>query len=126
MNPQTRTVLDRAVARARDGRLTMQSVLWALAASTLYVPSGADPGPDRGGMTPLYFTKESTQMLATFTSPAAAASVSATAPFLVTFTGLELIGTMPPTDGLVVNPGTPLGFDIAPEGLAAFRQELGL
>jgi hypothetical protein len=104
----------------------MQSVLWALAASTLFVPSGADPGPDRGGMTPLYFTKESTQMLAVFTSADAAASVSATASYLVTFTGLELLGTMPATDGLVVNPGTPVGFDIAPEGLAAFRQELGL
>ncbi|KHK97185.1 hypothetical protein LK09_13070 [Microbacterium mangrovi] len=69
MNPPTQPVVDRAVARVRDGALTMQSVLWTLAASTLFVPSGADPGPDRGGMTPL---------------------------------------------------------DIAPEGLAVFRQELGI
>ncbi len=38
------SVLETATARARSGQLTMQSGLWTFAASTLSVPSGADPG----------------------------------------------------------------------------------
>ncbi|MFE1665214.1 SseB family protein [Microbacterium sp. P02] len=117
-------LLDRAIAKARDRALTMQSVLWTLAASTIYVPSGADPGPDRAGMRPVYYQNGETRMLAAFTSPDAASTLGELAPFVVAFSGEDLLRTIPVSEGLVVNPGAALGFDIAPEGLAAFRQEI--
>ena len=117
-------LLDRAIAKAMDGRITMQTVLWAFAAATVYVPSGQDPGPDRGAMRPVYYPKGDLRLLAVFTSPDAASTVGDIAPYLVTFSGEQLLRTLPPAEGLVVNPGTALGFDIAPDGLAALRQEL--
>ncbi|WP_336626561.1 MULTISPECIES: SseB family protein [unclassified Microbacterium] len=120
----TTPIVDRAITRAREGRLTMQSVLWTFAAGTVYVPSGADPGPDRGGMRPVYYEVEATRMLAVFTSPDAAEVISDLAPFIVALSGEDLLTTMPSTEGIVVNPGSGSGFDVPPEGLAAFRQEL--
>lgn len=120
----TTPIVDRAITRAREGRLTMQSVLWTFAAGTVYVPSGADPGPDRGGMRPVYYEVEATRMLAVFTSLDAAEVISDLAPFIVAFSGEDLLTTMPSTEGIVVNPGSGSGFDVPPEGLAAFRQEL--
>lgn len=103
----------------------MQSVLWTFAASTVYVPSGDDPGERFEGFRPVYYPKDDVQMLAVFTSPDGAGSLSDLAPWLVTFTGEELLRRMPATDGLVVNPGLPDGFDIAPAGLETLRAELG-
>ncbi|QAY59761.1 SseB family protein [Microbacterium protaetiae] len=118
-------LVERALRRATTGALTMQSVMWVFAASTVYVPSGADPGADRSGMRPVYYQKGADRMLAVFTSPAAAEAVNEIAPYLVTFSGEQLLSTMPATDGLVVNPGTPVGFDVEPEGLTQLRDELG-
>ncbi|WP_417563880.1 SseB family protein [Microbacterium sp.] len=117
-------LVERAVRQAGSGALTMQSVLWVFAASTVFVPSGADPGPDRAGLRPVYYEKGADRMLAVYTSTAAAEAVSDIAPFLVSFTGEELLSTMPATDGLVVNPGTAVGFDVAPAGLDQLRAEL--
>ena len=126
MTDPSPSVVDLAITRARDGRLSMQSVLWSFAASTVYVPSGADPGPDRAGLRPVYYSKDGSQMLAVFTSPSGATTIGDLAQYLVTFGGAELLRTMPAADGLVVNPGSQLGFDIEPQGLAAFRQELSV
>lgn len=117
-------LIDRAVVRARDGHLSMQAVMWTMAASTVYVPSGSDPGPDRGDMRPVYFDREGARTLAVYSSAENAAAVGDIAPFLVTFSGEELLHTMPETDGLVINPGLPSGFDVPRSGLMAFRQEL--
>ena len=93
------SVVDLAIARARDGRLSMQSVLWLFAASTVYVPNGANPGPDRASLRPVYYSKDGTQMLAVFTSPAGATTIGDLAHYLVSFGGADLCGPCrPPTD----------------------------
>ena len=117
-------VLDRAVLAARSGKLSMQAVLWTFAASTIFVPSAADPGEDRSGLRPVYFPKGEHQMLTVFSTTEAANATSDLAPFLLTITGAELLLAMPVEAGLVLNPGTMVGFDTAPKGLAAFRAEL--
>lgn len=103
----------------------MQSELWTLAAATVYVPSGADPGEGLENLRPVYYPKDELQMLAVFTTTEGADSLSDVAPWLVTFTGEELLRRMPAADGLVVNPGLPDGFDVPPSGLQALRVELG-
>lgn len=119
-----RPLVEKAIQRAAEGSLTMQTVLWLFAASSVYVPSGADPGADRSGMRPVYYDKGADRMLAVFTSPQAAESIAEIAPYLVTFTGEQLLSTMPASDGLVMNPGTSVGFDVAPDGLQRLRDEL--
>jgi hypothetical protein len=118
----TTPIVDRAITRAREGRLTMQSVLWTFAAGTVYVPSGADPGPDRGGMRPVYYEVEATRMLAVFTSPDAAEVISDLAPFIVAFSGEDLLTTMPSTEGIVVNPGSGWGSTFRPRGWQRFAR----
>lgn len=117
-------IVDRAIAGAKNGTLTMQTVLWTFAAATVCVPSGADPGPDRGGMRPVYYAKGETQMMAVFTSPVLPNSLQQLAPYLVTFAGEDVIARLPAGQGLVVNPGYPTGFEIEPAGLDRLRQEL--
>ena len=117
-------LLDRAVRAARSGKLSMETVLWTFAASTICVPSGADPGVDKQGLRPVFYPKGDLKMLLVFSSPEAAKVTSDLAPFLLTTSGYELLHAMPLQSGLVVNPGTDIGFDTPPEGLAAFRAEL--
>ena len=117
-------VLDRAVLAARSGKLSMQAVLWTFAASTIYVPSGTDPGVDKQGLRPVFYPKGDLKMLVVFSSKEAAKATSEIAPHLLTTSGFELLHAMPLQSGLVVNPGTEIGFDTSPEGLAAFRAEL--
>lgn len=118
------SLVDRAVAQARAGTLTMQTVLWTFAASTVYVPSGADPGERFENFRPVYYPKDGAQMLAVFTTADAAGSLSDLAPWLATFTGADLLLRMPAENGLVVNPGLADGFDVAPAGLDTLRAEL--
>jgi len=118
------SVLETAIARARSGQLTMQSVLWTFAASTLSVPSGADPGGTFTDFQPVLFPKDDHSMMAVFTSPQEAERVAHLAPFVVAMSGSQLLLQSPATQGLVVNPGSNLGFDIEPAGIAKFRTEL--
>lgn len=118
------SVLDTAIVRARSGQLTMQAVLWTFAASTLYVPSGDDPGENFQNFRPVLFPKDDHSMMAVFTSPQGAERVSHIAPFVVAMSGSQLIQQTPATQGLVVNPGSEVGFDIDPAGIAKFRTEL--
>ncbi len=118
------TVVDLAILQAREQRLTMQTVLWTFAASTVYVPSGGDPGKDFRGFQPVYYPGASERVLAVFTDPDLASELDALAPWMVTFTGADLIRRMPAGEGLVVNAGSSVGFELPAAGLAAFRQEL--
>ena len=118
------SVVELATSKARRGELPMQTLLWAFAAATVYVLSGADPGEDFRGFQPVYYPGATEQGLAVFTRPELADSVQEMAPFLVTFIGADLIRRMPPGTGLVVNAGASLGFETPAAGLAAFRQEL--
>lgn len=118
------SVLETAMARARLGQLTMQSVLWTFAASTLYVPSGADPGETFKDFQPVLLPKDDHSMVAVFTSPQEAERVGHLAPFIVAMSGSQLLLQSPATHGLVVNPGSNLGFAIEPAGIAKFRTEL--
>jgi hypothetical protein len=117
-------LLDRAILRARAGGLPMQTLLWTLAASPVYVPSGGEPGDDFSGFQPVYYEREGAQMLAVFTTPDGAATLSDLAPHIVAFGGEDLLLRMPAENGLVVNPGSQVGFDVPPLGLSAFRQEI--
>ena len=117
-------LLGRGGREARSGKLWMARVLWTVAASTICGPGGGDRGVEKQGLRPVFYPKGDLKMLVVFSSPEAAKVTSDLAPFLLTTSGYELLHAMPLQSGLVVNPGTDIGFDTPPEGLAAFRAEL--
>jgi hypothetical protein len=72
------------------------------------------------------FPKHDHSMMAVFSSPHEAERVAHLAPFVVAMSGSQLLLQSPATQGLVVNPGSNLGFDIEPAGTAKSRTELVL
>lgn len=44
MTDNPRNALEIALVRGRENLLNMQTILWVFAASTIYVPSGTEPG----------------------------------------------------------------------------------
>lgn len=119
-------VVEIAITRARQRQLTMQTVLWTMAASTLFVPSAEEPGESFADFRPVYFPKGGIEMLAVYSTPEAAGAVSQLAPWVVTLTGSQIVRMMPRDKGLVLNPGSTEGFDIEPEGLKVLREEISV
>lgn len=122
--PLVITLVEQAILRVREGKASMQTLLWTFSASTVFIPSSVEPKD--GFFRPVFFQKDELQMYPAFTAPERVGNVASIAPWLVSFSGLELIRRIPAGDGLVVNPEAGLGFDVEPRGLASLRSELGI
>ena len=85
---------------------------------TVAVPSATEILEDGSGLQPLLFPKNGVQMLACFTDKSRIGEFSSLAPYCLVLKGHDLLRRMSPGFGLVVNPGTPTGFDVPPQGVA--------
>jgi hypothetical protein len=113
-----------ALVEARSGRLPVQKLLYQLADADVAVPSAGEVHEDGSGFQPLLFPKEGVPMLACFTDKSRIGEFAEVAPYCLVMKGRDLLRRMPPDHGLVVNPGGTVGFDMPPEGIARFVQEL--
>jgi len=115
------------MVRGRANLLPQQAVLWTLAASLLTVPT---PDPNYDGVLahfqPLLVRLGDHNGLVVFTDPHRMGRFAERAPQFIQLVGRDVIVSMPPDTGLVVNPETDLGFEIGWQGLAALRDELRL
>ena len=118
-------VLEAALTRGQEGSLSMQTLLWVFASSTVFVPSGSDPGDKMEAFRPVLFERKQTPMMACYSALERAGNVRHLAPFMVTMTGWTVLAGMQPGQGIVVNPGSSIGFDIAPQGIATLLREIG-
>lgn len=125
MDDNPRNVLEIALTRGREKFLSMQTILWVFASSTIYVPSGSDPGEDLARFQPILFERDGTQMIACYSELDRGEGITHIAPYMVTMTGLKLLTGVPSDQGIVLNPGSTIGFDIAPQGISALRGEIG-
>lgn len=82
-------------------------------------------GPRPGGFDPVYFDRGGVPMLAAFTSFELTAHVTELAQHALTMTGRDLVLRMPPGQGIVVNPGHDVGFEILPVAMAHVAQRAG-
>jgi hypothetical protein len=119
-------LIDRAIARTRDGELSMQTLLWVLASRVVLVPSTVDVEPDLNGLQPVLFERNGESLLTVFTNTVRADALTEEAPYLVAVAGEDLIRRMPDGVGLVVNPRSESGFEVPARGIAAFRSEISL
>ncbi len=125
MTDNARNVLEAAISRGREGALSMQTILWVFASSTIYVPSGTEPDENMTNFQPVLFERGGTQMVACYSDVDRGDAVRDLAPFMVTMTGLRLLNGVPVDQGIVLNAGSTIGFDMAPAGIAAIRGEIG-
>ena len=121
---RVRTVLERAIKRASSHQLSMQSVLWTLAASELIVPTTEDFDGNFETFKPLLLTSEDSTFLAVFTHPDKIGQYAENAPAFVSMGGEHLLTRMPPGNGITVNPGTSAGFELPARGIISIVDEL--
>lgn len=126
MTDDPRNVLEIALVRGRENLLNMQTIFWVFASSTIYVPSGTEPGEGMANFQPVLFERDGTQMVACYSELDRGNGVRDLAPYMVAMTGLKLLTGVPSDQGIVLNAGSTIGFDIAPKGISAIRAEIGL
>jgi hypothetical protein len=110
--------LEVGLVEAQSGRLSVPDLMRLLVKSELAVPSAGEVLEDGSGFQPLLFPKDQIQMLASFSDKERIGEFASMAPYCLVLKGRDLLHRMPPGYGLVVNPGSPIGFDISPEGIA--------
>jgi hypothetical protein len=119
------TVLEHAIVAVQQGRLEFQSVAWVLAATDLFLPSATEPtDAAMESIAPLVVESDGQQFLAVFTASGRAAAFAPAYGYLSVRTGFEVMRFMPPGVGLVVNPGSEIGFEMRADGVERLRGEI--
>ena len=119
------TVLERAIAAVQRGSLEFQTMMWTFAASGLYVASATPPAGERlDQVDPLVVQAHGQSFLAAFTTPARAEDFAPSYRYLALHTGFELLRALPADAGVVVNPGSTVGFEMQADGVARLRDEI--
>ncbi len=117
---RTATVLERAIARAQEGAIDSKVVLWTLAASEIVFINQGQPQQDEFPSAPLTVKREGSLFMAVFTSRELAVGLLESHHVPVHTPALEVLRRIPADSGLVVNPGSRLGFELPSDGLRAF------
>ena len=116
--------LEVALEKAQRGQMPVKNFLHMLAGSDLAVPSAAEVTEDGGGFEPLLFQKGSVQMLACFTDKSRIGEYTSLVPYCLMIKARDLLRRTPPGYGLVIDPGSIVGFDISPEGIEKVVSEM--
>lgn len=90
----------------------------------LAVPSGGPIGERFEGFVPVLYDRDGIPMLAVFTTVERARMTADRAPYAVTMRGRDIVARMPDGNGVVVNPGYSVGFELLPDGVARVRAAL--
>jgi hypothetical protein len=116
---------EKLLQQARAGQAPVSRLMQGLVEAELAIPSATEVMPDGQGFQPVLFPKEQVQMLAAFTDRSRIGTLAELAPYCLAMKGLDLLKRMPPGCGIVINPGSTLGFDIAPDGIRRILEDFG-
>ena len=119
------TPLEHAILDAREGRLPVADLLRLFATTPIFIPTVTEVAPDGDGFTPLTLDKDGVAMVVCFTGIDRIGDARAAAPYCMQIPGGAFLQLLPRGIGLVVNPGSPLGFDMSPDGLERFLADFG-
>ena len=105
-----------AIVAARAGELTFENLIGLLAETTLVVPSVQDFRLGGDKFQPLTFPFEDGDgfVMGVFTAQDRTDAFDEIAPYATALTGRQILGGLQPGAGLVINPGSSLGFQIEP------------
>lgn len=112
--------LESALAAGQRGEASIDEVMRVFVDWPLIVPSGTDFSTDADLFQPVVYDREGTPMMALFTSPDRLHAVADLAPFWTTLAGSAVLQGAAPGTGFVVNPGSRLGLELAPEAVERY------
>ena len=117
------TPLETLLQSAMDGKLPIRMFMQAFVASEVVLLSGSLVTPDGSGFDPLLFDKQGVLHVAVFTDPARVGFHQQQAQHVMRWLMLDVLRRVPGGYGVVVNPGTTLGFEISPSGVGELLKD---
>lgn len=110
--------LERLLIEAKSGRLPMQEFLLQFINAKIVVPSAGEVKDGWENFKPLVLRKDGIDYLACFSAPERIGANANDFPYYLQMRAAEFLKSLQTRLGLVVNPGSPVGFQVRPEGLA--------
>ncbi len=117
------TPLEILLGKAMAGELPIKAFMQAFVASEVVLLTGSLVTPDGTGFDPLLFDKQGTLHVAVFTDPARVGVHAQQAPHQLRWPMIDVLHRVPAGYGVVVNPGTSLGFEISPGGVGEILRD---
>lgn len=111
------TPIETLLQTAMDGKLPIKAFMQAFVASEVVLLTGSLVTPDGSGFDPLLFDKQGVLHVAVFTGMARIGVNNQQAPHTLRWLMLDVLRRVPGGYGVVVNPGTSLGFEMSPSGV---------
>ncbi|MNV43555.1 hypothetical protein D3C71_1352700 [compost metagenome] len=106
-----------------DGQLPIGLFMKAFVASEVVLLTGSLVTPDGSGFDPLLFDKQGVLHVSVFTDMSRVGFHSQQAPHTIRMLMLDVLKRVPGGYGVVINPGTSLGFEISPSGVGEILKD---
>ncbi|WP_313212076.1 SseB family protein [Stenotrophomonas sp.] len=117
------TPIETLLKTAMDGQLPIGLFMKAFVASEVVLLTGSLVTPDGSGFDPLLFDKQGVLHVSVFTDMSRVGFHSQQAPHTIRMLMLEVLRRVPGGYGVVINPGTSLGFEISPSGVGEILKD---
>ncbi len=117
------TPIETLLKTAMDGQLPIGLFMKAFVASEVVLLTGSLVTPDGSGFDPLLFDKQGVLHVSVFTDMSRVGFHSQQAPHTIRMLMLEVLKRVPGGYGVVINPGTSLGFEISPSGVSEILKD---
>jgi len=117
------TPIETLLKTAMDGQLPIGLFMKAFVASEVVLLTGSLVTPDGSGFDPLLFDKQGVLHVSVFTDMSRVGFHSQQAPHTIRMLMLDVLKRVPGGYGVVINPGTPLGFEISPSGVGEILKD---
>lgn len=118
-----KTPIETLLQTAMNGQLPIKAFMQAFVASEVVLLTGSLVTPDGSGFDPLLFDKQGTLHVAVFTDQARVGNHGQQAPHQIRWLMLDVLRRVPGGYGVVINPGTSLGFEISPDGVGEILKD---
>jgi len=117
------TPIETLLKTAMDGQLPIGLFMKAFVASEVVLLTGSLVTPDGSGFDPLLFDKQGVLHVSVFTDMSRVGFLSQQAPHTLRMLMLDVLKRVPGGYGVVINPGTSLGFEISPSGVGEILKD---
>ena len=117
------TPIETLLKTAMDGQLPIGLFMKAFVASEVVLLTGSLVTPDGSGFDPLLFDKQGVLHVSVFTDMSRVGFHSQQAPHTIRMLMLDVLKRVPGGYGVVINPGTSLGFEISPSGVGEILKD---
>ena len=117
------TPIETLLQSAMDGQLPIGLFMKAFVASEVVLLTGSLVTADGSGFDPLLFDKQGVLHVSVFTDMSRVGFHSQQAPHTIRMLMLDVLKRVPGGYGVVINPGTPLGFEISPSGVGEILKD---